>query len=131
MSYFTESIPSDELFCNFENVLLGFKFTRDKDLEENQIAIKIYNYVPGTKAPTKPKERPLVVEIKVDYAEILANYNHKKDAFNQDLIDQIFYSLNAELAPHRYQLKNEIKESISSVLKAYIPQKERPGKGID
>lgn len=132
MSYRTDPVRS-MIYCDFENVLVGFRLMRDKDLQENQIEISLYNYGEGTIAPTQPpKGKKPTVKVRVDYAELLANYDCSKDTFEKEFVDSIFFALNSELAVHGYQLKDGIMPLISSVLRAYIPKKEKIwGKGTD
>jgi hypothetical protein len=128
MAYEIFKVP-DEKYGFFENVILEFKLTRDKDLEENQIAIKASIYEPGTnvKKDDKTEIRPFLTrEVIVDYAEVLANC--KKYKFNHEFLEAIFYALNSELAPHGYQLKDKIIAAISKGLMEYIPNKKVIGK---
>jgi len=125
MAYKSETIAG-AIIENFENVKLRFMLRRDEDLQENQIEITAYVYCVGTEAANY-KEKPVkTVAIRVDYAEILANYYPEMNLFHPVLIDEIFCALNAELAPHKYQLKFEIKNPIRETLKQYIPKEELP-----
>lgn len=123
MAFECEGITKKEFFKNIDNILLGFKLTHYELAGKNQIEITAYVYE-SQYAPLSPeKEKSVATGTKrIDYADVLNNYDSRKDRFGPELIHGIFLALNAELAPNGYQLKTETKEVISEALKIYIPR---------
>lgn len=130
MAYRIEEITKKGVFKHFDNVLLGFKLIRDEDLEENLIEITAYVYGSAYAPMTPEKEKAVATGKKrIDYVDVLENYDSKKEKFSPELIHLIFLGLNAELAPNGYQLNIAYKEIISEALMMYIPRKTQPGGG--